>query len=83
MAWIEDARRASVQARCSNWSAGVAVGSDDFVKEIKEKFEYSAVYRSDTCEEDTPALSEAVPGYSGHLDAQNVPLSTISRLVDG
>ena len=68
---------------CTNWSDGVAVGSEDFVKEIKSKLGYSAVYRNITGDEDIYALSEAAPRYSAHFGAQNVPLSTISRLVDG
>ena len=82
-AWIEDALHVGVQARCSNWSDGIAVGSDDFVEEIKAKLGYSAVHRNSTREEDIYALQEAVPRYSVHFGAQNVPLSTKSRLVEG
>ena len=82
-AWIEDALQAVVQVRCSNWSDGLAVVSDDFVKEIKAKLGYSAVHRNSAREEDIYALREAVPRYSVYFGAQKVPLSTKSRLLDG
>lgn len=76
------ALHASVQARRSNWSEGTAVRSDDFVKEIKVKLGYSAVHRPITREEDIYALRENVPRYSVDFGAQNVPLTTKSKLVE-
>ena len=75
-AWIEDALDGGVQARCSNWSDGIAVGSDNFVEEIKTKLGYSAVHRIDTREEDIYALRKAIPLYSVEFGARNVRLST-------
>ena len=81
-AWVEEALRANITRR-SIWSDGIAVGSEDFVEEVKAKLCHSGVYRDNTNEEGIRSLREPDSGYSIHFDPQMGPLSADSRRVHG
>lgn len=82
-AWIEDAQRAGVQARYSSWSDSIAVGSNDFLKEIKAKLGYRAGHRNITREGDICALRDEFPRYRIDFGLENAPLSADAGRVDG
>jgi putative transposase len=77
--WISSALAEDRAVRQAQWSESIAVGSERFTQGVKEKLGVSATHREVVRAEDSYALREALPPYTGDSGGEMVPLSSESR----
>jgi len=68
--WVEEQLRADDLRRKELWSQSIAVGSEEFVKEIKHQLGVRAAYRTVVMEDEGCALKEAMAPYSSIFDGE-------------
>lgn len=72
--WVSTALAENTQARQPDWSESIAVGSERFTEEVKERLGITAKHRDVVQTEDRFALREPLPAYTAHFDRENGPL---------
>lgn len=73
--WIEDAVQKRNHIRESRWTESVAVGSEAFVLQTKEKLGLKVKGRKIIEKEDSFELREPIVSYGTHLAPENTVLS--------
>ena len=71
---VESALAEHDQSRQAHWSDSIAVGSERFADEVKEKLGISAKHRNVTEARGSYTLREPLHAYTAHFDSENVPL---------
>jgi hypothetical protein len=64
------------QVKESIWVESVAVGSEEFVLDAKEKMGFSVLGRKVSLDSDIYTLKEPESAYDAHFDSKKVTLST-------
>lgn len=73
--WINQAVEGNNQGRQQHWSEAVAVGSKDFVEEMKQELGFSAVGRETVKAGGDYLLREPEVAYHAHFDPEKVDVS--------
>jgi putative transposase len=73
--WVDDGLHGPLTRRDDRWTQALAVGSQAFVKKIKDELGGKALHRGLDRLDGTYALREAGEAYRGHIDVENAAVS--------
>jgi putative transposase len=73
--WVESALRADLDKRTAGWSSSLAVGSPDFVEEVKARLGVRAIHRQVEVDGSDAQLREAPAAYGRFFEGENSALS--------
>jgi putative transposase len=73
--WVEEGLEKQGRQLRPKWTESIAVGSEDFVRDTKEKLGIRAIGREIVEAKGSYVLREPEGGYEGNFDTENVGLS--------
>jgi len=72
--WVEAGPNGNAAARDHRWSDSIAVGSESFAEQVKNKLGFKAQHRQVAVADGGYTLRETEQPYGDHIDGRNIPL---------
>jgi REP-associated tyrosine transposase len=72
--WVEAGSSGDIARRVERWSESIAVGSEEFVEQVKNELGFKAQHREVFMADGLYTLRELVPPYGGHFNRENEAL---------